>query len=150
MPRRNIRERKVLFLCADNSCASQMAEAIAKHLAPPQTQIFSAGIAPREIPPTVPEVMREIQVEMSGQHPKALEAIPIEDIDLIVALGESEEKEKWPKFPPKARVEHWSIPDPQRAAGKETSGQMLFRYVRDEIDKKVAALFLDYWRNLAH
>ena len=73
----------------------------------------------------------------------------MEDIDLIVALGEA--NEKWPKFPAKARVEHWPIPDPQRAAGKETSsGQMLFRYIRDEIDKKVAALFLDYWRNLAH
>ena len=148
MARRNIRERNVLFLCADNSCASQMAEAIAKHLAPPQTHIFSAGIAPREIHPTVAEVMREIQVEMSGQHPKALEAVPMEDIDLIVALGEA--KEKWPKFPPKARVEHWPMPDPQRAAGEQTSGQMLFRHIRNEIDKKVAALFLDYWRNLAH
>jgi protein-tyrosine-phosphatase len=125
-----------------------MAEAIAKHLAPPQTRIFSAGIAPREIPPTVPEVMREIQVEMSGQHPKPLDAVPIEDIDLVVALGEA--KEKWPKFPTNARVEHWPIPDPQWGIGKETSGETLFRYIRDEIDKKVAALFLDYWRNLAH
>jgi arsenate reductase len=125
-----------------------MAEAIARHLAPPQTRIFSAGIAPREIPPTVPEVMREIQVEMSGQHPKALEAVPIDDIDLVVALGAA--KEKCPKFPPKARVEHWALPDPQPAVGEERSGQMLFRYIRDEIDKKVAALFLDYWRNLAH
>ena len=25
----------------------------------------------------------------------------------------------------------------------------VFRYMRDEIDKKVAALFLDYWRNAA-
>jgi len=27
--------------------------------------------------------------------------------------------------------------------------QAALRYVRDEIDKKVAALFLDHWRNVA-
>lgn len=148
MPRRNIHDKNVLFLCMDNSCSSQMAEAIAKRLAPPQTRIFSAGIRPGEINPTVPEVMKEVEVDMTGQRPKGLDAVPIQDIDLVVALGEA--NEKCPPLPARVRVEHWSIPQPGETAPKEASAEALLRYVRDEIDKKVAALFLDYWRNLAH
>lgn len=148
MVRRNIREKNVLFLCQDNSCSSQMAEAIARHLAPPQTRIFSAGIIPRDIHPSVPEVMKEIQVEMTDQCPKGLESIPIDEMDLVVAIGEA--KNKCPILPPTARVEHWPIPQPQPLTGEEKGMQVFLRYVRDEIDKKVAALFLDHWRNLAH
>ncbi|HEV8340883.1 MAG TPA: arsenate reductase ArsC [Candidatus Binatia bacterium] len=148
MARRNIRERNILFLCQDNSCTSQMAEAIARRLAPPQTRIFSAGITPREIHPSVPEVMKEIQVEMADQRPKGLEAIPIDEMDLVVAFGEA--SGNCPTLPPKVRLEHWSIPEPRPLTGEEKGMQLFLRYVRDEIDRKVAALFLDHWRNLAH
>jgi protein-tyrosine-phosphatase len=48
--RRERIQRNVLFLCEDNACLSQIAEASAKHLAPPRTRIFSAGIKPGIIP----------------------------------------------------------------------------------------------------
>jgi protein-tyrosine-phosphatase len=48
--RRESIQRNVLFLCQDNTCLSQIAEASAKHLAPPRTRIFSAGIKPGVIP----------------------------------------------------------------------------------------------------
>jgi hypothetical protein len=37
MLRRTIRERSILFLGHDNSASGQIAEAIAEHMAPPQT-----------------------------------------------------------------------------------------------------------------
>jgi len=55
--RRQILERNVLFLCEDNACLSQMAEAAAKHLAPPRTVIFSAGVKPGVIPSAVVQAM---------------------------------------------------------------------------------------------
>ena len=149
MPRRSIRERNILFLCMDNSCASQIAEAIAKYLAPPKTRIFSAGIAPIDvIHPLVAKVMKEVGINISGQNVKGLGAVPLEEIDLAVTLSE-EIKEKCPALSPRVKLEHWSIPDPKRASGGEAAMQAVFRYVRDEIDKKVAALFLDHWRNVA-
>jgi arsenate reductase len=147
MVRRTIREKSILFLCADNSCTSQMAEVIANRLAPPKTRIFSAGINPRAIDPTAIKVMQELGLEMLDQRSKSLEAVPLEEIDLVVAFGEA--KDKCPPFPAKVRLELWSIPDPRRAGGGEAAIRAAFRYVRDEIDKKVAALFLDYWRNVA-
>ncbi|HEX9445937.1 MAG TPA: arsenate reductase (thioredoxin) [Candidatus Binatia bacterium] len=148
MPRRQIREKNILFLSMDYSCSSQMAEAIARQLAPPETRIFSAALAPREIPPAAVEVMREIQVEIPAGPAKALDAVPMDEIDLVVALGEA--GGKWPALPSRTRLEHWPIPDARRIGAGGAPGRAVFRYVRDEIDKKVAALFLDHWRNLTH
>lgn len=148
MPRRRIREKNILFLSMDQSCGGQMAEAIARQLAPPETRIFSAGTAPREIPPAAVEVMREIEVEMPAGAGKALDAVPIDEIDLVIALGEA--GAKCPALPPRARLERWSIPDARRIGEAEAPVRAVFRYLRDEIDKKVAALFLDHWRNLTH
>jgi arsenate reductase len=148
MMRRNIREKSILFLGPDNSCNSQMAEAIARRLAPPKTRVFSAGLTPGEIHPAVAKVMNEVEIDVSSQRPKGLDAVPLNEIDLIIALGDA--KEKYASLPAKIRLEHWALPDPRRAAQAEGGAAAVFRYVRDEIDKKVAALFLDHWRNLTH
>ncbi|MGH7769179.1 MAG: arsenate reductase ArsC [Candidatus Binatia bacterium] len=148
MVRRKIRENNILFLCPDNSCNSQMAEAIAKRLAPPATRVFSAGLNPGKMDPAVAKVMNEVEIDVSNQRPKGLDAVPMDQIDLIIALGEA--REKFAPLADQARVEHWTIPDPRRAGGGEEAISAVFRYVRDEIDKKVAALFLDHWRNLSH
>ena len=50
-------ERNILFLREDKTCLSQIAEAAAKHLAPPRTRIFSAGIKPGTIPVHVIQAM---------------------------------------------------------------------------------------------
>ncbi len=147
MPRRKIRERNILFVCADNSCSSQIAEAIAKRLAPPKTQVFSAGITPQKMHPAVAQIMKEVNVDTAGQSSKGLEAVPINEIDLVVTLGQI--REKFPVLPTKARLAHWAIPDLQRVTGGDAAMQAAMRYVRDELDKKVAALFLDHWRNFA-
>ena len=45
---------------------------------------------------------------------------------------------------------HWAIPDARRITGSETPPRAVLRFMRDEIDKEVAALFLDHWRNVTH
>ena len=42
--RRNRLEKNILFLAEDNACLSLMAEAMAKHMSPPKTRVFSAGL----------------------------------------------------------------------------------------------------------
>jgi len=82
MRRRQTLERNILFLCEDNACLSQMAEAAAKHLAPPRTRIFSAGVKPSAIPAHVVQAMQELGISMSGHRSKGLSDIPIQEIDL--------------------------------------------------------------------
>ncbi len=61
---------KVLFLCTENSCRTQMVEAFLRHLAGDRFEIVSAGADPGRIDPEAISAMRELGIEMSGQTPK--------------------------------------------------------------------------------
>ena len=114
MQRRKV-ERNILFLCEDNACLSQMAEAAAKHLAPPKTRIFSAGVKPSAIPAHVVQAMQELGISMSGQKSKSLADVPIQEIDLVVSIDDAHEQ--CDNLPGRVRIERWPI---ARAAGAKT------------------------------
>ena len=144
--RRTKLEKSILFLDEDNACLSVMAESMAKHRSLPKIRIFSAGIRPGQIPPEVRRVLQEIGVEQSASMTKSVDQIPTNDIDLVVSFGDAHEQ--CGSLPSKAKVEKWSIPNPIRAAGESSAVLSEYRRGRDEIDKRVAALFLDHWRHL--
>jgi arsenate reductase (thioredoxin) len=143
--RRTKLEKNILFLCEDNACLSLMAESMAKHMSPPKIRVFSAGIRPGRIPPEVRRVLQEIGVELSGSSTKSVDQVPSKDIDLVVSFGDA--SEQCSSLPSKAKVEKWSIPNPMRASGESSAVLSAYRHGRDEIDKRVAALFLDHWRH---
>jgi arsenate reductase len=144
--RRTKLEKSILFLDEDNAGLSVMAESMAKHRSLPKIRIFSAGIRPGQIPPEVRRVLQEIGVEQSASMTKSVDQIPTNDIDLVVSFGDAHEQ--CGSLPSKAKVEKWSIPNPIRAAGESSAVLSEYRRGRDEIDKRVAALFLDHWRHL--
>jgi arsenate reductase (thioredoxin) len=144
--RRTKLEKSILFLDEDNACLSVMAESMAKHRSLPKIRIFSAGIRPGQIPPEVRRVLQEIGVEQSASMTKSMDQIPTNDIDLVVSFGDAHEQCR--SLPSKAKVEKWSIPNPMRTAGESSAVLSEYRRGRDEIDKRVAALFLDHWRHL--
>lgn len=142
--RRQSLERNILFLCEDNACLSQIAEAAARHLAPPRTRVFSAGVKPSAIPAQVIQAMQELGISMSGQRSKSVADVPIQDIDLVVSFGDADKR--CGHLPRGAKIERWPIAG---AANAESSSALsVIRDHRDEIDKRVFALFLDHWRNL--
>ena len=145
--RRTIRERNILFLCEDNARLSQMAEAMAKHLGPPKIHIFSAGVKPSAIPAQVHRVMEELGISLGGQSTKTVSDVPLNEIDLVVSFGDA--GKKCGPLPVKAKVETWLLPSPTPSSRSDSSALAEFRAERDEIDKRVSALFLDYWRNVA-
>ena len=144
MTRSKIRDRKILFLSRETDCLSFIAEAIAKELLPPKTQVFSAGLKEGKIDPKAVRVLQEIGIDVSAQEPKRLDAIPTQDIDLVVRLGESGESHV--AVTPRAKCRTWDISDPCRQPAADLDA---FRHARDEINTKIGGLFLDYWRNLA-
>ena len=106
--RRAINERNVLFLCQDNAQLSQMAEAAAKHLAPPKTRIFSAGIKPGRIPPAVIAAMNEIGIPMADHKSKGLSEVPVDEIDLVISFGDAHNQ--CANLPGRTKVESWPVP----------------------------------------
>jgi arsenate reductase (thioredoxin) len=115
-----------------------------KKLLPPKTQVFSAGLKEGKIDPKAVRVLQEIGIDISGQEPKRLDAIPTQDMDLVVRLGEPDEGHV--AVTPRAKRTTWDISDPCR---EPTADLDAFRHTRDEINNKIGGLFLDYWRNLA-
>lgn len=143
--RRTIRERNILFLCEDNASLSQMAEAVAKHLGPPKVKIFSAGIRPTTIPSQVYKVMEESGVSLQGQSCKKMNEVPLNEIDLVISFQGADKKIT--SLPKRTKVENWSIPAPDSSDTTSSAPLTRFRHERDEINKRVFALFLDHWRN---
>jgi arsenate reductase (thioredoxin) len=130
--------RHILFLCVANSARSQMAEGIARSLAPASVKISSAGSRPSRVHPLAIRALEEIGIDLRGHHSKSVEAISPEAVDAVITLCA---EEVCPVFLGKAHRVHWGLPDPA-GAGKDDAEQLqAFRTVRDELRRRLGAIF---------
>ena len=127
-----------LFLCVANSARSQMAEGIARSLAPAGTTIWSAGSRPTNVRPEAIAVLKEIGIDISRHHAKAVAEIPAAEVDTVITLCGEEE---CPVFLGKATRLHWGLPDPAAVSGSEAERLSAFRQVRDELRRRIGDLF---------
>ena len=81
--------KKVAFICVHNSCRSQIAEALGRHLAGDVFESYSAGTETKpQINPDALRLMKQvhhIDMEAEGQHSKLLLDIP--EVDVVVTMG---------------------------------------------------------------
>ena len=81
--------KKVAFICVHNSCRSQIAEALGRHLAGDVFESYSAGTETKpQINPDALRLMKQvhhIDMEAEGQHSKLLSDIP--EVDVVVTMG---------------------------------------------------------------
>ena len=129
---------RVLFLCTGNSCRSQMAEGFARDYAGDRLEVYSAGTSPEPIRAETVEVMREVDIDISGQYSKGLDAVP-QEMDVVVTVCDRA-AEACPFFPGSPRVLHWSLPDPTQAQGTPDEVRQTYRAVRDRIAELVRVL----------
>ena len=120
----------VAFVCVHNSCRSQMAEALGRHLAADVFTSCSAGTetVPR-INPDAVRLMKEIYgIDMKDQYSKTLDKLP--PVDVLITMGCNVQ---CPALPCKRR-EDWGLEDPTGKGDEE------FRKVIAVIEEKVLAL----------
>lgn len=125
----------ILFLCVANSARSQMAEGIARSLAPEGIKIMSAGSHPTSVRPEAIAVLKEIGIDISRHRSRNVSEIPPSDVDTVITLCAEEE---CPLFIGKARRLHWGLPDPAASGGTEQERLKAFREVRDELRRRIA------------
>ena len=101
--------RHILFLCVANSARSQMAEGIARSLAPHGVKVSSAGSSPTSVRPQAIQVLNEIGIDISGHRSKGLDSIDAGSVDAVITLCA---EEVCPVFLGKAHRLHWGLPDP--------------------------------------
>ena len=122
---------KVAFICVHNSCRSQMAEALGKHLAGDVFESYSAGTHTKDrINPDAVRLMKQqygIDMEKT-QRPKLLEELP--PIDIVITMGCNV---ACPYLPCRHR-EDWGLEDP---SGKDDAA---FLAIIAEIEEKIIRL----------
>jgi len=124
---------KVLFLCAGNSCRSQIAEGWARHLKADVIDAYSAGVAPGGLNTNTVKVMSERGVDISMQRPKHVEELIGIDFDYVVTLCDNA-REQCPVFGGKTNLIHRAFEDPTFMQGSEKEVMAAFRKLRDEIE----------------
>lgn len=107
---------RVAFICVHNSCRSQMAEALGKHLA---SEVFASYSAGTENKPQINQDAVRIMKELYGidmektQYSKVLSEIP--KVDIVVTMGCNVQ---CPFLPCRSR-EDWGLADPSGKSDEE-------------------------------
>ena len=81
-------KKKVAFICVHNSCRSQIAEALGKHLASDVFESYSAGTETKpQINQDAVRLMKDIyQIDMEqSQYSKLLKDIP--EVVIVISMG---------------------------------------------------------------
>jgi protein-tyrosine-phosphatase len=115
-----------------------MAEAFFNQLAKGKVKALSAGTDPADaIDPTVVKAMREVDLDISGNNPKALSPEMAEQADTVVTMGCGVEGVCPATF---VKTEDWALEDPRgKPLGKvrEIKPLRKVREIRDEIKVRV-------------
>lgn len=135
---RAMQPRHILFLCVANSARSQMAEGIARSLAPQGVKVSSAGSSPASVRPQAIQVLKEIGIDIYGHRSKGLDSIDAGSVDAVITLCA---EEVCPVFLGRAHRVHWGLPDPAGVTGTEETRLNAFRAVRDELRRRLEVLF---------
>lgn len=122
------KKKKVAFICVHNSCRSQIAEALGKHLAADVFEFYSAGT---ETKPNINQDAVRIMKELYGidmeqsQYSKLITEIP--DPDVAISMGCNVEC----PFIGRAFDDNWGLEDPTGKSDEE------FKRIIREIEKRI-------------
>jgi len=102
---------KVLFLCSANSARSIMAEAIMRHFAGSDIDVFSAGTQPSRVEPEALAALSALNVNTEGLHSKAIESVDETQFDYVISLCDRARLECQNDFQ-KTNFIAWDFADP--------------------------------------
>lgn len=108
--------KKIAFICVHNSCRSQIAEALGKHLRGDEFEFYSAGT---ETKPQINQDAVRLVKELYGidmeetQHSKTFDKIPTPDVAISMGCDVG------CPFIGRAFDENWGLPDPTGKSDEE-------------------------------
>lgn len=133
---------RIMFLCTGNSCRSQIADGIAKHLGGNRVEVFSAGLEAQGLNQRAIRVMDEIGIDISGHTSDEIDPELVKTMDYLITLcGDAEER--CPSTPQSVTKIYWPFEDPAKAVGSEDEIMEQFRVTRDAIFRRLETFFSD-------
>jgi protein-tyrosine-phosphatase len=125
------RPARLLFVCVENSCRSQMAEAFARQLGGEGVEAYSAGSRPcGQVRPKVVAAMKEVGYDLRTHRSKPIGEVASLEFDVAVDMGCGDLTSQVRA----CRYESWDIPVPKDLPPEP------FRAVRDQIEERVRQL----------
>ena len=125
-------KKKVAFICVHNSCRSQIAEALGRHLAGEAFMSYSAGTETKpQINQDAVRLMKEIygiDMEAEGQYSKLISEIP--EVDIAISMGCN----VGCPYIGRAFDDNWGLDDPTGKSDEE------FKLVIRQIEKRIIEL----------
>jgi arsenate reductase len=115
-----------------------MAEGMLREWGRERFEAASAGTEATTVRSEAIAVMREIGIDISGQHSKTLDPFIGRELDWLVTVCD-QARESCPTLPGVTRQDHWSVDDPSVADGSEEERLGAFRAARDVLEARVRA-----------
>ena len=115
-----------------------MAEGLLRHLAGENFEVFSAGTHPKGVHPRTIEVMKEVDIDVSGHTSKDVQQFLDEKFDYVITVCDRA-KQQCPIFPGAEPI-HWGFDDPAEAPSARQIE--MFRRVREEIRQRLRLFLL--------
>lgn len=128
-------------MCTSNSCRSQIAEGLLRHLAGDKFEVFSAGVEPTQVNPLAIKVMDEIGIDISKQRSKSVREFLNQQFDYVVTVCDYA-RQTCPVFPGKYEKIYWNLEDPAEVQGTEDEKLLIFRKVRNQIKENILKFLL--------
>ena len=125
----NENKLKILFLCTENSCRSQMTEGFARHLKSDRIDGYSAGTVPKGVDPMAVKAMTEIGIDISRQKSTSIDEIKSIEFDYVITLCDNAQK-TCPTFPAKTSVMHFGFEDPPKLAENARTEEEAMQHYR--------------------
>lgn len=132
----------ILFLCTGNSCRSQMAEGLCRHIHGSRIRCQSAGLKRHGLNPLASKAMAEIGIDISHHTSKTTDDLGDAAFAYIVTVCEHANA-TCPAFPATTRIIHQAFDDPPKLAAvssSEAEAMVHYRRVRDEIKAYIEQL----------
>ena len=129
----------ILFACNENSCRSQIAEALAKNISQGKIEFYSAGSKPSGVVnPMAIKLLRAQGVDLSDRKSKHVSNFKGIKIDYLILMGCGDE---CPNLVADERIE-WDIPDPKDMEKSEFLKAI--EKIRCEVQKLIGTIYSEH------
>ena len=137
---------RVLFLCTENSCRTQMAEALLRELTGDELEIVSAGAEAGRLDPDAVAAMREVGIDISNAQTKAVDPYLRERFTYVITLCDREHERSCPIFPGAIWRQIWPVESPVAPAAAGLDHGVAVRHARDAIRRRVVEFIENHHR----
>ena len=136
-------KKKVLFICTENACRSQIAHGLLNEFAGSDFEVFSAGSHPSKVHPISIIAMEELGIDISKHTSDHIDDYLNKGIDIVITVCDNANS-ACPTFPENVERIHWSIDDPFRNWNIDLNQLSIFRQTREEIKSRVLKFIQEY------